>query len=122
MIKNFESFVNDSESINEGFIDNILAGLESGISGYKANKSANDAVEVEAGNILRGESEVGVKTQLAVLVSRLIRKSAMFANKFSEGRVASNLDLSIADVEMLEEMIVKIKELLPQYCEEQNRY
>lgn len=122
MIKNFENFVNDSESINEGFIDNILAGLESGISGYKANKSANDAVEVEAGNILRGESEVGVKTQLAVLVSRLIRKSAMFANKFSEGRVASNLDLSIADVEMLEEMIVKIKELLPQYCEEQNRY
>jgi hypothetical protein len=122
MIKNFENFVNDSETINEGFIDNILAGLESGISGYRANRRANDEVDKETMNILRGESEVSVTTQLAVLVSKLIRRSAMFADRFSEGKVINNLDLSIADVEMLEEMLAKIKELLPQYCEEQNRY
>ena len=122
MIKNFENFVNDSETINEGFIDNILAGLESGISGYRANRHANDEVDKETMNILRGESEVSVTTQLAVLVSKLIRRSAMFADRFSEGKVINNLDLSIADVEMLEEMLAKIKELLPQYCEEQNRY
>jgi hypothetical protein len=122
MIKNFENFVNDSETINEGFIDNILAGLESGISGYRANRRANDEVDKETRNILRGESEVSVTTQLAVLVSKLIRRSAMFADRFSEGKVINNLDLSIADVEMLEEMLAKIKELLPQYCEEQNRY
>jgi hypothetical protein len=122
MIKNFENFVNDSETINEGFIDNILAGLESGISGYRAKRRANDEVDKETMNILRGESEVSVTTQLAVLVSKLIRRSAMFADRFSEGKVINNLDLSIADVEMLEEMLAKIKELLPQYCEEQNRY
>ena len=122
MIKNFENFVNDSDTINEGFIDNILAGLESGISGYRANRRANDEVDKETMNILRGESEVSVTTQLAVLVSKLIRRSAMFADRFSEGKVINNLDLSIADVEMLEEMLAKIKELLPQYCEEQNRY
>ena len=122
MIKNFENFVNDSETINEGFIDNILAGLESGIIGYRANRRANDEVDKETMNILRGESEVSVTTQLAVLVSKLIRRSAMFADRFSEGKVINNLDLSITDVEMLEEMLAKIKELLPQYCEEQNRY
>ena len=117
MIKKFENFVNDSETINEGFIDNILAGIESGISGYKANRRANDAVDKETLDILRGNTEVSVATQLAVLVSKLIRRSAMFADRFTEGKVLGNLDLSINDVEILEEMIAKIKELLPQYCE-----
>lgn len=118
MIKNFENFVNDSETINEGFIDNILAGIESGISGYKANRHANDEVDRETMKILRGESEVSVGTQLAVLVSKLIRKSARFADKFSENKIGSDVNLAMNDIEMMEEMIDRIKELLPQYCEE----
>ena len=37
MIKNFENFV------NEGFLDNVLAGIDAGISGYKANRRAEQA-------------------------------------------------------------------------------
>jgi hypothetical protein len=118
MIKNFENFVNDSETINEGFIDNILAGIESGISGYKANRHANDEVDRETMKILRGESEVSVGTQMAVLVSKLIRKSARFADRFSENKIGSDDVLAMNDIEMMEEMIARIKELLPQYCEE----
>ena len=41
MIKKFENFV------NEGFLDNVFAGIDAGIGGYKANRRAEQAAEAE---------------------------------------------------------------------------
>ena len=78
MIKNFENFV------NEGFLDNVLAGIDAGIGGYKANRRAEQAAEAELKNIMRGESDVNVETQMSVLMNRLLMRVVELARNFEK--------------------------------------
>lgn len=105
MIKKFENFV------NEGFLDNVLAGIDAGISGYKANRRAEQAAEDELNDIMRGTSEVSVKTQMSVLMNRLLMRIVTLARNFendgkrnTEGYISQRLD-------SMEEIMSKLREL-----------
>jgi hypothetical protein len=50
MIKNYEDFVNEGF---RGFLDSVITGIETGVSGYKTVRKASAAVESEAERILK---------------------------------------------------------------------
>ena len=123
MIKNYEDFVNEGF---RGFLDSVITGIETGVSGYKSVRKANAAAEAEAERILKSGdenvSEVGVDTQLAVAVRQLMTTVSLFAEHFVDAKLAADVEDAMQEVKHIEMDIEKIKELLPQYCEEQNRY
>lgn len=105
MIKKFENFV------NEGFLDNVLAGIDAGIGGYKANRRAEQAAEAELEDIMRGESKVNVETQMSVLLNRLLMRVVTLARDFendgkhnTEGYISQKLD-------SMEEIMKKLRKL-----------
>lgn len=105
MIKNFENFV------NEGFLDNVLAGIDAGIGGYKANRRAEQAAEDELRDIMRGESEVNVKTQMSVLMNRLLMRVVTLARNFeNDGKRNSETYIS-QRLDSMEQIMNKLREL-----------
>lgn len=105
MIKNFENFV------NEGFLDNVLAGIDAGISGYKTNRRAEQAAESELRDIMRGESTVDVKTQMSVLMNRLLERIVTLARNF-ENDGKHNTEAYISQrLDTMEEIMYKLREL-----------
>lgn len=105
MIKKFENFV------NEGFLDNVLAGIDAGIGGYKANRRAEQAAEAELEDIMRGESKVNIETQMSVLLNRLLMRVVTLARNFendgnhnTEGYISQKLD-------SMEEIMKKLRKL-----------
>ena len=116
MIKNFENFVNENEAVCEGkLLDNILAGLDAGFSGFKANKNVQKAAEEEMDLIMSGNTEVSDKVKMTTLVKQLLERSAWLANDFSWEKLLENpsqIEYMDAKLERIEDIISKMKELL----------
>ena len=115
MIKNFENFV------NEGFIDNVFAGIEAGIGAFKANRNAEKAADEELSNILNGRSdEFSNKVKMTALVKQLVERSAMLADGFSYDKLADGgnsndsyeLDLMLSRMEKIDDVISNLKALM----------
>ena len=122
MIKSFENFVNDSKLVNESFLDAVFASISDGVNSFKTQRKQDSAIESEAMRISQGTSEVGVDTQMAVLVRKLMTSVSLFAEHFVDAKIATDVKESMEEIKNIEMDIEKIKELLPTYCEEQNRY
>ena len=115
MIKNFENFV------NEGFIDNILNGIDAGIGAFKASRNAERAADEELSDILSGRSdEFSNKVKMTALVKQLVERSAILADRFSydkltEGGINNDrydLDLMVSRMEKIDEVIYNLKALM----------
>ena len=105
MIKKFENFV------NEGFLDNVFAGIDAGIGGYKANRRAEQAAEAELKDIMRGESDVNVETQMSVLLNRLLMRVVTLARNF-ENDGKRNTEAYISQrLDSMEEIMDRLREL-----------
>ena len=105
MIKKFENFV------NEGFLDNVFAGIDAGIGGYKANRRAEQAAEAELKDIMRGESDVNVETQMSVLLNRLLMRVVTLARNFeNDGKRNSETYIS-QRLDSMEQIMNKLREL-----------
>ena len=110
MIKNYEDFVNEGF---KGFLDSVISGIETGISGYKTVRKANAAVKDEAGRILTsGDENVSEETQLSVLMKKLITRVAWLVDDFSTVEGNTNYYYYISQLERIEEIISRSKELL----------
>ena len=110
MIKNFENFV------NEGFLENVMSGIGAGIGAFKASRNAEQAADEEIKNILGGSTEVSSDVQLTVLVKQLVMRSAWLANKYSWESLEEdpkNIDRMNIRIERIEEVLSKMKELMP---------
>lgn len=119
MIKNFESFVNGKEEVNEGFLHNVLSGIEAGIGAFKADRSAEKEADEEmklALNTVGGESnEYSDKTKMTILVKQLVERSVLLADGFSWEKVIKNptdAELLRHRIETLGEILAKMEELL----------
>ena len=121
MIKNFENFVNDSEAVNEGFLDNVLAGLDAGIGAFKASRNAEKAADAELSDILNGRSdEFSNKVKMTALVKQLVERSAILADGFSYDKLAAggvdderfDLDVMLTRMEKIDEVISGLKALM----------
>ena len=110
MIKNYEDFVNEGF---RGFLDSVITGIETGVSGYKSVRKANAAVESEAERILKsGDEIVSEETQLSVLMRKLIVRVASLVDNFSSVEDNTNYYYYITQLEKIEELISRSKELL----------
>ena len=110
MIKNYEDFVNEGF---RGFLNSVIAGIETGVSGYKSVRKANAAVEHEAERILKsGDENVSEETQLSVLMRKLIVRVASLVDNFSTVEGNTNYYYYITELEKIEELISRSKELL----------
>ena len=110
MIKNYEDFVNEGF---KGFLEGVLTGIETGVSGYKSFKKAKAAAEAEAERILKsGDENVSEETQLSVLMKKLIVRVASLVDNFSTVEGNTNYYHYISELEKIEELISRSKELL----------
>jgi hypothetical protein len=110
MIKNYEDFVNEGF---RGFLDSVITGIETGVSGYKSVRKASAAVESEAERILKsGDEIVSEETQLSVLMRKLIVRVASLVDNFSSVEDNTNYYYYITQLEKIEELISRSKELL----------
>ena len=110
MIKNYEDFINEGF---RGFLDSVLTGIETGVSGYKSVRKANAAAEAEAERILKsGDENVSEETQLSVLMKKLIVRVASLVDNFSTVEGNTNYYHYISELEKIEELISRSKELL----------
>lgn len=121
MIKKFENFVNDSEVVNEGFLDNIMAGIDAGIGAFKASRNAEKAADAELSDILNGRSdEFSNKVKMTALVKQLVERSAILADGFSYDKLAAggvdsdnfDLDVMLVRMEKIDEVISGLKALM----------
>ena len=121
MIKKFENFVNDSETINEGFLDNVMAGIDAGIGAFKASRNAEKAADEELSDILNGRSdEFSAKVKMTALVKQLVERSAILADGFSYDKFAGvtvdeykyALDVMLARMEKIDDVISNLKALM----------
>ena len=115
MIKNFENFV------NEGFIENVMNGIDAGIGAFKASRNAERAADEELSDILSGRSdEFSNKVKMTALVKQLVERSAILADRFSydkltEGGINNDrydLDLMVSRMEKIDEVIYNLKALM----------
>ena len=110
MLMNYEDFVNEGF---RGFLDSVITGIETGVSGYKSVRKANAAVESEAERILKsGDEIVSEETQLSVLMKKLIVRVASLVDNFSSVEDNTNYYYYITQLEKIEELISRSKELL----------
>ena len=110
MIKNYEDFVNEGF---RGFLDSVITGIETGVSGYKSVRKASAAVESEAERILKsGDDNVSEETQLSVLMRKLIVRVASLVDNFATVEDNTNYYYYITQLEKIEELISRSKELL----------
>lgn len=103
-----------NEFVNEGFVNDILSGIDTGIKGYKASRNAKKPSDHELDRILTGDKDVDEKTQLSILLKQLLERSAWLAGdfKYDEINVDGRNEITIRGLERIEEIINKIKELL----------
>lgn len=115
MIKNFENFV------NEGFLDNVLSGIDAGVGAFKASRNAEKAADEELSDILSGRSgEFSNKVKMTALVKQLVERSAMLADGFSYDKLADGgidndryeLDIMLSRMEKIDEVISNLKALM----------
>lgn len=116
MIKNYNEFV------NEGFLHDVIDGIESGIGAFKANRSAEKAVEIEKQEELdrysRQRHKYSDETIMKVLLKNFIKRAAYLVDGFSYSKMrtdkqeAHHWKLRIED---LEETLSEIKELIPKH-------
>ena len=115
MIKNFENFV------NEGFLDNVLSGIDAGVGAFKASRNAEKAADEELSDILSGRSgEFSNKVKMTALVKQLVERSAMLADGFSYNKLADGgidndryeLDIMLSRMEKIDEVISNLKALM----------
>lgn len=102
------------EFVNEGFVNDILSGIDTGIKGYKASRNAKKPDDYELDRILTGDKDVDEKTQLSILLKQLLERSAWLAGdfKYDEINVDGRNEITIRRLVRIEEIINKIKELL----------
>ncbi len=102
------------EFVNEGFVNDILSGIDTGIKGYKASRNAKKPDDYELDRILTGDKDVDEKTQLSILLKQLLERSAWLAGdfKYDEINVDGRNEITIRRLVKIEEIINKIKELL----------
>lgn len=102
------------EFINEGFVNDILSGIDTGIKGYKASRNAKKPDDYELDRILTGDKDVDEKTQLSILLKQLLERSAWLAGdfKYDEINVDGRNEITIRRLVRIEEIINRIKELL----------
>ncbi len=118
MIKNFEEFVGCETAVNEGFkgfLNSIIAGIETGVSGYKTVRKADAAVEAEAKRILdSGEENVSEETQMSVLMKKLITRAAILADAFTseDETIIITKGYYLQKIENIEKITARMKELL----------
>ena len=121
MIKKFENFVNDSEIVNEGFLDNVMAGIDAGIGAFKASRNAEKAADEELSDILNGRSdEFSNKVKMTALVKQLVERTAILADGFSYDRLVEGgndddryaLDVMLTRMEKIDEVISGLKALM----------
>ena len=116
MIKNYDDFV------NEGFLHDVVDGIESGIGAFKANRSAEKAVEMEKQQELdryaRMKHKYSDETIMKVLLKNLIKRAAYLADGFSYLKMYYDKQAAHmwkSGVEDLEETLSEIKELIPKH-------
>lgn len=121
MIKKFENFVNDSEIVNEGFLDNVMAGIDAGIGAFKASRNAEKAADEELSDILNGRSdEFSNKVKMTALVKQLVERTAILADGFSYDKLADggidndryDLDVMLTRMEKIDNVISNLKALM----------
>lgn len=121
MIKKFENFVNDSEAVNEGFLDNVMAGIDAGIGAFKASRNAEKAADEELSDILNGRSdEFSNKVKMTALVKQLVERSAILADGFSYDKFVGveveeyrrALDVMLVRMEKIDDVIANLKALM----------
>ena len=102
------------EFVNEGFVNDILSGIDTGIKGYKASRNAKKPDDYELDRILTGDKDVDEKTQLSILLKQLLERSAWLAGdfKYDDINVDGRNEITIRRLVRIEEIINKIKELL----------
>jgi hypothetical protein len=118
MIKNFENFV------NEGFLDNVINGIDAGIGAFKANRNAEKAADEDLKAILNGSSEVASdKTKMHVLIKNLVQKAAWFADGFSWDDITvdtgglQDAELKVYKIEQMENILSEMKTILKENFE-----
>jgi hypothetical protein len=112
MIKNYEEFVNEGFKF-KGFLDSVITGIETGVSGYKTVRKADAAVEAEAKKILAsGNKNVSEETQMSILFRKLITSVAILADNFTSEDERITKDAYLQKVENIEKITARMKELL----------
>lgn len=115
MIKNFENFV------NEGFLENIVDGIDAGIGAFKASRNAERAADKELSDILNGNSDnFSNKVKMTALVKQLVERSAILADGFSYDKLAEDgldkehyhLYFMLYRIERIDEVISNLKALM----------
>jgi hypothetical protein len=111
MIKNYDEF------INEVFFQNVISGIDAGIGAFKASRNVEKAADEEMQRALTdGRSEYTDETKMIILVKQLVERSALLADRFSWKNMlddTSELNYMEHRIEKIEELLSKMKELLP---------
>ena len=108
MIKSYENFV------NEGFLDNVISGIDAGIGAFKASRNAEKAADEEIKRALNGGgSEYSDEMKMTLLVKQLVERSAWLADSFSWERILETPN----EAEYMETRIDKIETLLSEMKE-----
>lgn len=115
MIKSYENFVNGTtEEVNEGFLHNVLSGIDAGIGAFKADRNAEKAADVEIKRALNGGgSEYSDEMKMTLLVKQLVERSAWLADSFSWERILETPN----EAEYMENRIDKIETILSEMKE-----
>jgi hypothetical protein len=110
MIKNYDEFV------NEGFLQNVLSGIDAGIGAFKANRNAEKAADEEMKDALNGKSsEYSDETKMTILVKQLVERAAWLADGFSWKKMMENTNEVVYmehRIEKIETLLSKMKEIL----------
>ena len=111
MIKNYDDFV------NEGFLSNVMSGIDAGIGAFKASRNVEKAADEEMKRALNGDdTEYSDEMKMTLLVKQLVERAAWLADGFSWERIAENpTEVEYIDhrIEKIETILSKMKELLP---------
>ena len=110
MIKNYDEFV------NEGFLQNVISGIDAGIGAFKANRNAEKAADEEMQLALNGKtSEYSDKAKMTILVKQLVERAAWLADGFSWEKMmedTNEIDYMEHRIETIEMLLSKMRELL----------
>jgi len=111
MIKSYENFV------NEGFLHNVISGIDAGIGAFKADRGAEKAAEDEMKKALNGNTEYSDEAKMTILVKQLVERSAWLADGFSWEKLTDDdgngSDVMLYRIERLEEILSEMKNLMP---------
>lgn len=111
MIKNYDDFV------NEGFLSNVMSGIDAGIGAFKASRNVEKAADEEMKRALSGENtEYSDEMKMTLFVKQLVERAALLADGFSWEKIvenASEAEYMNQRIEKIETILSNMKELLP---------